>query len=402
MSGRHRTATERAARHAKLAGAGVAGLTAVFAVSPFAHAAPAKPTPSDSPAAPAKAATKVTKPKPLADDTSTTTSTEVPTPNFGEQKIRVGVQIDPKADVPTGTNTGGTIITIQDTGPFASEAANLYGDSCTTVAGSEEPPSTETYCQFLLSDNKKAQLKRALAKAGVSARQLAALDPFNDYLQFPGDTVTFTQKTVNKNLVIDSHVLTFPACVTPIIANGKRRAAAAADDPPTCSNTPVPALFTDEGKPPIARNDARTTGPGEPVTIKVVDNDSLQGAKNITGVKKITDPKHGTAKVEGKPGPATDPAPTIVYTPAAGFAGVDTFKYTLSTANGSDTATVTVTVPAAPTSSSSSGAGNKNLADTGSDSMALLDLSAVLLVVGASATVVGRRRRVAARHGRIG
>lgn len=396
MSARPRGA-ERAARNTKLAGAGVAGLTAVFAVAPFAHAAPAKPTPSDSNAPASAGRAPAAHPRTAADEKPAI----APTPNYGTHKIRVGVQIKAGADVPAGTQTGGTAVTFHETGPNAGNVPITYHSPChTDPQVNDAPGGTETFCQF----NNLPLVRRADAatKAKISAaraKPAAAPSFLTDYAAQPGDTVTFTQTTVNDNLVIDSVTQTVGPCLQPV-----NNVAAAVDVPPCPSfGDATPVTFNDPGKPPIARDDSRTTGPGQAVTIKVLDNDSLQGAKNVTGVAKSSDPKHGTAKVMGKPGPAGGPEPTIVYTPAAGFAGVDSFTYTLSTANGSSTATVTVTVPAPPSSAPpSSDTGNKNLANTGTDSMALLDLGVVLIVVGAGATVIGRRRRVAARHARIG
>jgi hypothetical protein len=88
---------------------------------------------------------------------------------------------------------------------------------------------------------------------------------------------------------------------------------------------------------PVAVNDTATNVSGDPVTVDVLAND-LGTGKAVTSV---TDGAHGTVVITaGKP----------VYTPAAGYAGPDSFSYTMTDAAGnSSNATVAVTVQAAPT-----------------------------------------------------
>jgi hypothetical protein len=90
---------------------------------------------------------------------------------------------------------------------------------------------------------------------------------------------------------------------------------------------------------PTAVGDAATTRAQTPVVIDVLSNDSDPDgdALTLTWVSAAT---HGTAAVAGA---------TVSYTPAAGFAGDDTFSYTVADSTGlSATAVVTVTVTAAP------------------------------------------------------
>ncbi len=64
----------------------------------------------------------------------------------------------------------------------------------------------------------------------------------------------------------------------------------------------------------IAESDDVTTWVDESVMIDVLANDSGRGLK----IKKVDDPKHGTASIRGK---------SIKYTPAPGFTGTDSFWY---------------------------------------------------------------------------
>jgi uncharacterized protein YhjY with autotransporter beta-barrel domain len=64
----------------------------------------------------------------------------------------------------------------------------------------------------------------------------------------------------------------------------------------------------------------------------------FHGTQPLTGVTVATQPAHGTATASGE---------QILYTPAAGFVGTDTFSYQLSNHFGASTpGTITVTVPA--------------------------------------------------------
>ncbi|MBF9197527.1 right-handed parallel beta-helix repeat-containing protein [Microvirga terrestris] len=96
---------------------------------------------------------------------------------------------------------------------------------------------------------------------------------------------------------------------------------------PTAPSTPLPT------KLPSAYDDKASTMVSTAVKIDVLANDDAIAWVNA----KITNPLNGTLKSGGND--------TIVYTPKTGFTGVDTFKYTLTDADGhQSTATVTVEV----------------------------------------------------------
>ncbi|MEE4376480.1 MAG: Ig-like domain-containing protein [Candidatus Competibacteraceae bacterium] len=84
-----------------------------------------------------------------------------------------------------------------------------------------------------------------------------------------------------------------------------------------------------------AVDDAATTPVQTPATISVLNNDT--GTDLV--ISQVSDPANGTA--------ALNDDNTITYTPAAGFAGIDTFTYTITDSFGqSDSATVTITIQA--------------------------------------------------------
>ncbi|WP_348789841.1 Ig-like domain-containing protein [Leifsonia sp. NPDC080035] len=109
---------------------------------------------------------------------------------------------------------------------------------------------------------------------------------------------------------------------------------------------------------PIANPDTATTPAETAVTIPVKDNDL--GAASAPFV--ATAPGHGTASIDGA---------SIVYTPAPGFSGTDTFTYTICSVLNPDlcaTTTVTVTVigPTIPPVNPPDGGGGTGGAGDGS------------------------------------
>lgn len=86
-------------------------------------------------------------------------------------------------------------------------------------------------------------------------------------------------------------------------------------------------------QPPTATNDSMGTTPGTAVTINVLGNDSDPNGDTLS-ISIDSQPAHGTAVVQNG---------QIVYTPAAGYVGGDSFTYIVSDGKGG-TATATVTV----------------------------------------------------------
>ena len=90
---------------------------------------------------------------------------------------------------------------------------------------------------------------------------------------------------------------------------------------------------------PIANPDSPTTPYQQAATVDVLANDTDSNADPLT-ITATTVASHGTVTVV---------AGKIVYTPAAGFSGTDSFTYTISDGHGGTaTGSVTVTVTAAP------------------------------------------------------
>jgi len=103
--------------------------------------------------------------------------------------------------------------------------------------------------------------------------------------------------------------------------------------------------YTDGGpapnSSPAANDDAATTATGVPVTINVLANDS-DADGDALAIADVSAPQNGTAVISGN---------TVIFTPAAGFVGTDSFTYTINDGHGGTaTATATITVTAGSTS----------------------------------------------------
>jgi PKD repeat protein len=105
------------------------------------------------------------------------------------------------------------------------------------------------------------------------------------------------------------------------------------------------ADITVENVPPTAEEDLAVTDEYVSVSIDVLANDTDPAGTNDTlAITAVTDGAHGTVVVDdrGTADPADD---LVVYTPALGFDGTDSFTYTISDGDGGTaTGTVKVTV----------------------------------------------------------
>lgn len=307
---------------ARLAGIGAVGAVSAMLAAPMAHAQPLA-TPSAN-----------TAPQFIGGDASpavTLTTLPVPsrtiTPNYGFQKVRVGIAVKSGAVVPAGTVLSGAQLRVVTSTVTAPVPATGSTDTCTTGADGFCPDST------------------TLA---------------------PGQTATVTQLSAPSGLTADTAALTQQPCATT-----------------DCMISPPAALvLQDSGPLPTAANDTATVAAGGTVSIHVLANDSGSGAP-ITSITATT-PAHGTASTSTS---------AISYRANAGFSGVDTFSYTITTANGSATANVRVTVAAAvsssaaPTSASNPvTSASASTAPTSISATPAASSSAVLAATGVSGT----------------
>jgi hypothetical protein len=90
---------------------------------------------------------------------------------------------------------------------------------------------------------------------------------------------------------------------------------------------------------PNAADDSAHTAFETPVTVDILGNDTRFSIDKLAGVGIVTDPGHGSVRLDG--------SNRAVYTPDIGFSGTDTFTYRITDGDG-DTSTATVTVTVEP------------------------------------------------------
>ncbi|WP_187271920.1 Ig-like domain-containing protein [Aeromicrobium terrae] len=264
-------------------------------------------------------------------------------PDFGYNKFRVGVQIEDGRYVPDGVTTLGSQIRITETGP------NVPGGevtaTCTTTLVDDVDPTT-TYCESLNGDS------------GT---------PLDDFvLANFGDSVTITQITVNGGLrIVDGTKIDVPSCDP--------------EESQNCLFNGGDILLTDAPLPPDAADDETCVDPGEPVSIDVLDNDTLRGAP-LTDLEVTLDPDQGSASVTG-----SGDDRKIRFAPSPSFSGSDSFDYRITTDNGSADATVDVTRCPEP---------EAVLPDTGGGDPWVLGTGLALVVGGGALVAAGSRRRL--------
>lgn len=127
----------------------------------------------------------------------------------------------------------------------------------------------------------------------------------------------------------------------------------------TDSATVMLDIVTGANSPPVALDDSATTNRDSTVTIDVLANDlDIDGNPiSLTGFE-ATSANGGTITLNDNSTPNDLTDDRLVYTPAAGFTGTDSFDYTIGDGSETDTGTVTVRV--------SDGGPTSNLLVTGS------------------------------------
>jgi hypothetical protein len=211
------------------------------------------------------------------------------------------------------------------------------GSFSVTVAATDGSLSdSKTFTWSVASSNRAPTLVNPGAQASLEGTTIALPLQASD---LDGDTLTFSATGLPPGLAIDGATgviagsLGFQAAgsyaVTVSVGDGAAQATAGFE----WTVTDVPCN-------PIANPDSATTAQDTPVVVLVLDNDISPAACGTPGIQfsGATQPGHGTVALDGKLFTAT-------YTPAAGFSGVDSFTYSItSAAGGTATATVTVIV----------------------------------------------------------
>lgn len=268
-----------------------------------------------------------------------------------------------------------------DRASFAAHAIQAPSMGCTTIP--IQPPLT--FCNKSIT----IQVPGAWRPIGLNLTNKATGAPLANttFVLKRGSTKLGTAKT-------NSHGhLTFPGVYQGgnfTVTQQNSPAGFAALGAPVKVAVPAVTKVADAGKeydarvklaplPPNAIDDATSTAQNKAKVVKVLGNDAAVTAP--LAITSVGAPAHGMA--------VANPDGTITYTPAAGFAGTDTFTYAVRNAlGGTDVATVTVTVVRSQVL-------GDRLAMTGQASSVEAELGLSSLLVGGLLLLASRRRRTA-------
>lgn len=174
--------------------------------------------------------------------------------------------------------------------------------------------------------------------ATTDADQAVTIDVLSNDSDADGDTLSIMSVTngsngtvaVNGNQLVYTPTTGFSGndSFTYTISDGKDTATATV-------NVTVKAAVSNNSAP-VAVDDSATTDAGQAVTINVLTNDTDADGDTL-GITNVTDGSHGTVAISGD---------QVIYTPANGFSGNDSFTYTVSDGEDSAAATVNVTIKA--------------------------------------------------------
>ncbi len=239
--------------------------------------------------------------------------------------------------VVAGTSYAYTVVAINDGGTTASNVTNLTASDCAPAATPNQPPQANddtaatdqdsfVVIPVLANDtDPDGTVVVACTKVVTApAHGTAVVDTASGNIAYtPATGFNGTDTFVYE--ICDDKGATDTATVTVTVR------------PP--APTPGP-----DNQPPQANDDAAVTPHDTSVTVDILLNDAdPDGNLDPTCVKIVNQPGHGTVSVDAQTGRAT-------YTPAADFAGTDTFTYTVCDTDGavSNTATVSIAVSEAP------------------------------------------------------
>ena len=241
---------------------------------------------------------------------------------------------DPEGDAVTYAITSGSVpgATLGSTGSW-SGATTTRGSYPVTVLATDSYGATASRAYTITVPNAVPVFTGATGNTaqglirGETPAALVSTDA-------DGDTVTYslTSGTLPTGVTLDADG-TFAGATT---ADGSFPVTITADDGHGGSVVTALTLTVSAAGAPTLTPDSASTAYGTAVSTSVLGNDSDPHLYPLT-VTSVSRPAHGTA-VLGTGG-------TVVYTPAAGFSGADSYTYTADNGNGgSATATVTVTV----------------------------------------------------------
>lgn len=337
-------------------------------------------------------------------------------PNYGTQKLRVGVQQADGSWIDRAASFAGTTVTITLTGGVDAEGQPLpdASTSCTVVDDS-------TIEELVLDQERPfyGQADCAFTSGGEGVDGVL-------FELAPGQRAVVTPDPASAPTGIELDPA--PIVVEPCVA-------AEVPEPFECGGlgSIVSAVVEATGPSPVVGDDVIEVAPGQTVDIDVLANDVDVPCAPVTGAALVEAPAAGTAAIVGGIAVMERPAdcdvtppvvtpPVVValaetaaitapsnlrlrYTAPVGFAGVDTLSYALTSINGTRTGTVRVNVVApvvippvtGPVNVGDLGSGtgrrasNGTLPSTGGPAAELLALGVVLVAAGVGATAIRRR-----------
>ncbi|MFS0701690.1 Ig-like domain-containing protein [Cellulomonas sp. 179-A 4D5 NHS] len=238
-------------------------------------------------------------------------------------------------------NTDATVTVNNDGTLTVTPAAGFAGDVTVTYTVSDGAGGTDTGALTVTVDN-AAPVAAADGPVHTSTDTPIRVDVLANDTDPNGDTLTIVPGSLTDPVDADGNT---QGTVT--LDNGQVRYVPApgfagtvtidytVSDGNGGTDTGTVTVTVDDAAP-VAGDDTVSTPAGTAVDVDVLGNDSDLNGDTLT-VSLITQPANGTAVLllNGQ----------IRYTPNAGFAGTDTFDYTVSDGNGgTDTATVSVAV----------------------------------------------------------
>ena len=247
---------------------------------------------------------------------------------------------DPSSSTPTSTDVTTThVFDSVGTYPVTLTVKDTKGNASTAICSvvvsiAELPPlaSAGPSAGYAMCLGRSDQV---VLDASASIARGAALVSYEWDIQAPTnfDAVGATGVTTNQTAYFTSlgagswpiKVRVTDDHTSPLVDEAGSTVTVSAADDPVCN------------RPPVAVADSAATFSGDPVVVSVLTNDSDPDTWQTLTVSGTTSPTSGTLVINVDQ--------TVTYTPNLGFAGTDTFNYTMSDGlDGSATALVTVVV----------------------------------------------------------
>jgi CSLREA domain-containing protein len=245
-----------------------------------------------------------------------------------------GLKFDPAADY---YGSASLTITTDDGGNTGSGGAKTDTDtvSITVNPVNDAPTISDIGDQSTDEDTPTSPIAFTIGDKETAAGSLTLTGSSSNTTLVPDANITFGGSGKDRTVTITPGAnQSGSATITVIVTDA---------DGDTSSDEFVLTVNETEEKPD-AVDDTVTTNQNTPVNVDVLANDSDPDGDSLT-ISGVSTPGHGTATItDGK----------VAYTPSAGYAGTDSFTYSISDGNGgTDTAMVNITVkdvtaPSAP------------------------------------------------------